>query len=62
MSESLFKKEGLAQVLSCEFCDIFKNTFFIEHLLWLLLKLQRRIWVIVEEAPLGMENGKERML
>ena len=23
-----FKKETLAQVFSCEFCEIFKNTFF----------------------------------
>ena len=27
----------VAQVLSCEFCEISKNTFFIEHLWWLLL-------------------------
>ena len=26
------KKETLAQVSSCEFCEIFQNTFFIEHL------------------------------
>ena len=32
------KKGTLAQVLSCEFCEIFENTFFIEHLCWLLLK------------------------
>ena len=25
------KKETLAQVLSCEFCEISKNTFFTEH-------------------------------
>ena len=31
------KKETLTQVLSCEFCKTFKNTFFIEHLQWLLL-------------------------
>ena len=29
----------MAQVFSCEFCDMFKNTFFIEHLQWLLLLL-----------------------
>ena len=30
MSESLFnKKETLAKVFSSEFCEIFKNTFFI---------------------------------
>ena len=26
------KKEPLAQVFFCEFCEISKNTFFIEHL------------------------------
>ena len=30
-------KETHAQVLSYEFCDIFKNTFFIEQLRWVLL-------------------------
>ena len=29
---TLFKKETLAQVFSCEFCEIPKNTFFTEHL------------------------------
>ena len=27
------KKETLVQVFSCEFCEIFKNTYFTEHLL-----------------------------
>ena len=27
------KKESLAQVFSCEFCEICKNPFFMEHLL-----------------------------
>ena len=26
--ETLLKKESLAQVFSCEFCEIFKKTFF----------------------------------
>ena len=34
---NFIKKETLAQVFSCEFCEIFKSTFFIEHLRWLLL-------------------------
>ena len=34
-----FKKEILAQLFSCEFCEILKNTFFTEHLRWLLLHL-----------------------
>ena len=34
MCQSLFfNKVTLAQVLSCEFCEISKNTFFIGHLL-----------------------------
>ena len=31
------KKETLTQVFFCEFCEIFKKTFFIERLWWLLL-------------------------
>ena len=33
-----YKKETLTQVFSSEICKIFKNTFFIEHLRWLLLQ------------------------
>ena len=29
---TLFKKETLTQVFSCEFYEIFKNNFFLEHL------------------------------
>ena len=29
---NLLKKEILAQVFSCEFCETSKNTFFTEHL------------------------------
>ena len=32
MSLKLLKKETLAQMFSCEFCEISKNTFFTEHL------------------------------
>ena len=28
---NIIKKQTLAQVFSCEFCEIFKNTFFTEH-------------------------------
>ena len=34
---NVIKKETPSQVFSCQFCDIFKNIFFIEHLRWLLL-------------------------
>ena len=34
-------KVDVMQVLSCEYCEIFKNTFFVEHLRWLpLVKLE----------------------
>ena len=36
---NFIKKETLVQVFSCEFCEIFKNAFFIEHLCWLLLNI-----------------------
>ena len=29
---NFIKKEALAQVFACEFCEIFKNTFCTEHL------------------------------
>ena len=32
--------ETLAQVISCEFCEIFKNNFFTEYLWWMLLFVQ----------------------
>ena len=31
-SATLLKKEALAHMFSCEFCENFKNTFFTEHL------------------------------
>ena len=44
-ASNFINKETLAQVFSCEFCEIFKNTFFTEHLrttasiLWTLVDL-----------------------
>ena len=35
---NFIKYEILAQVFSCEFCEIFENTVFTEYLQWLLLK------------------------
>ena len=34
---NFIKKEALVQAISCYFCEIFKNTYFKEHLWWLLL-------------------------
>ena len=33
------KKKTPAQMFSCEYCKILKNSFFIEHLWWLLLQM-----------------------
>ena len=30
---NFIEKETLPQVFSCEFCEIFENTYFIEHIL-----------------------------
>ena len=51
-----FKKETLAQVFSCEFCEISKNTFFTKHLWWLLLKtVQYLRWLqIPSKEPLRL--------
>ena len=35
----VLNKEALAQVFSNEFCEIFKNTFFIEHHWWLFFDM-----------------------
>ena len=39
-ARKFIKKESLAQVFSCEFYEIFKNTFLTEQLLWLLLVVE----------------------
>ena len=42
---NFIKKETLAQVLSYEFCEIFMNNSFIEHIPWLLFEYVL-IWII----------------
>ena len=39
LQASNFIKKTSTQVFSCKYCEIFKNSFFMEHLQWLLLKL-----------------------
>ena len=38
---TLLKKESLTQVVACEFCEIFKNTLFTEHLLTMMMMMNR---------------------
>ena len=40
---------ALTQVLSCKFCEISKNTFFMEHLRWLPL-VQIQTWHVVHDS------------
>ena len=34
-------------MFSCEFCEIFKSTFFIEHLWWLLLESNETFFIFI---------------
>ena len=52
----IIKKEALAQGFSCEFCEIYKDTFFTEHLRWLLLKWFSHLQFLLE-VDLGNSNN-----
>ena len=58
---NVIKKETLAQVFSCEFCEISKNIFFIEHLWWLLLNLHLteylKIFIMNLSSDTQMDNA-----
>ena len=43
---NFFKKEALAKVLSSEFCEIFKNTFFTEHL-WMTASMSLQYEILI---------------
>ena len=36
---AIFKKRLQHRCFCCEYCEIFKNSFFIEHIRWLLLNV-----------------------
>ena len=61
---NLITKENVMQLLSRKFCDIFKNSFFIEHLRWLLLagsicnySPRRVVWRIPKLLPKAWRIG-----
>ena len=63
---NFIKKRLQCRCFSCEYCENFKNSFFVEHLWWLLLKLYAlhfgtslREPNIVKQVkiPLGHENN-----
>ena len=40
---NFIKKETLAQMFYCEFCELLRTPFFIEHLWWLLLFMDDKL-------------------
>ena len=51
-TRNFIKKETLAQVFSCEFYEIFKNTFFTEHL---RMTASEWYWIAIISALLASE-------
>ena len=62
--KDFIKKEALAQVFSCEFCEISKNTIFTEHLWTTASRSEGDIRVVWgENISLGnLSNGYNRQL
>ena len=42
---NFIKKDTLAQMFLCDFCQMFKNTLFIEHLWRMLLYIPFSLWL-----------------
>ena len=45
-ASNFIEKETLEQVFSCEFCEIFKSTIFVEYLRWLLLAVMLSYYIL----------------
>ena len=48
---NFIKKETPPQVFSCEFCEVFRNIFFTEHLRRLLSEYLRRDYSLIGHSP-----------
>ena len=61
LQNSQGKKETLATVFSCEFCEIFKNTFFTEHLWTTASKgyFGNELWKLIANYLLSPSNNNE---
>ena len=55
-----FIKETVTQVLSCEFCEMFKNIFLKEHLRWLLLLFLKYYVYYRGSFPVDMHSKQRR--
>ena len=58
---NFIKKDTLAQVFSCEFCEIPKNTFFTEHL-WTIASSAIHILISFWMTLVSIENQKFRII
>ena len=54
---NFIKKETLSQVFSCEFCKIFKNTLFTEHLRTTASEWKRSNWFVIEMRRLKYKQN-----
>ena len=56
-----YYKETYTQVCSCEYCKIFKNSFFIKHLLWLLVHfIQMVSFFSLEKNNMFSDDSRRR--
>ena len=56
---TLLKQEALEEVFPCELCEISNNTFFAEHLWWLLLNIFDHLFLYAayaDDAMFFLEN------
>ena len=53
---NFIKKETLAQVFYCEFCEISKNTFFTEHLQATASLLSNYTYIMRDQSSLNLQN------
>ena len=54
---NFIKKEILAQVFSCKFCEISKNTFFTEHL-WATVSSSANTLVVCDKYSLFLHSAQ----
>ena len=59
LASSFTKKEALAQVFSCEFCEILKNTFFTENL-WTIASSYDSLRLLKGQKYDGMNQSRSK--
>ena len=59
---NFIKKETLAQVFSCEFCETSKNTFFTEHLRATAFGTSEIVWIVLFYDSVGSCNFMRQLI